>query len=507
MYIPLVNSIYRWLSFRSSKRILQSAENPFDTQKQVLFSLLERARKTQFGKQYGFGNITTIRQFQERVPIRDYEKLKPYIDRMRAGERNVLWPSETRWFAKSSGTTDSKSKFIPVSNQGLRENHFRAGRDMFTYFTKECPDTEIFKGKCLTLGGSHQIDHIGGDQAVGDLSAILIENMPAWSNFYRTPSREIVLIADFEEKLEKMIAEVVNENVTCFAGAPSWNLVMIKRILEVTGKDTLLDVWPNLELFIHGGVSFSPYREQYHKVIPSSSMRYMETYNASEGFFAFQDDLSRNDMMLLLDHGIFFEFVPMEQLDSDTPKAYTVAEIEPGKNYAIVISTNSGLWRYLVGDTVIFTSTFPHRVKISGRTRHFINAFGEEVIVDNADAAIKAACEKTGALVREYTAGPIFMTDTTKGAHEWLVEFETAPDDLELFVTVLDEKLCSVNSDYEAKRYKGITLDRPVVHVLKEGVFYSWLHSKGKLGGQNKIPRLFNSRDYVNELLDLNESM
>ncbi|HUX55323.1 MAG TPA: GH3 auxin-responsive promoter family protein, partial [Williamwhitmania sp.] len=280
-----------------------------------------------------------------------------------------------------------------------------------------------------------------------------------------------------------------------------------KRILEVTGKDTLLDVWPNLELFIHGGVSFGPYREQYHKVIPSSSMRYMETYNASEGFFAFQDDLSRNDMMLLLDHGIFFEFVPMEELDSETPKAYTVAEIEPGKNYAIVISTNSGLWRYLVGDTVVFTSTFPHRVKISGRTRHFINAFGEEVIVENADAAIKAACEKTGALVKEYTAGPIFMTDTTKGAHEWLVEFETAPDDLESFVTVLDEKLCSVNSDYEAKRYKGITLDRPVVHVLKEGVFYSWLHSKGKLGGQNKIPRLFNSRDYVNELLDLNESM
>jgi len=507
MVIPLVNSIYRWLSFRSISRICQSTENPFDTQKQVLFSLLKKARHTEIGKEFDFSNITSIRKFQERVPIRDYDKLKSYIDRMRTGQKDVLWPGEMRWFAKSSGTTDTKSKFLPVSRQALKENHFRAGRDMFTYFIKEFPENELFKGKCLTLGGSHQIDHIGGSQSVGDLSAILIANMPKWSNFYRTPKREIVLIADFEEKLEKMIQEVVSQNVTSLAGAPSWNLVMIKRVLEVTGKDTLLEVWPNLELFIHGGVSFSPYREQFHKVIPSSSMRYMETYNASEGFFAFQDDLNRSDMMLLLDHGIFYEFVAVEDIDKEKPKAYTIGEVELGKNYAIVISTNSGLWRYLIGDTVIFTSTFPHRIKISGRTRHFINAFGEEVIVDNADVAINAACEMTGAHVVEYTAGPIFMTDTSKGGHEWLIEFDTPPADLEEFITILDEKLCSVNSDYEAKRYKGITLDRPVVHALKKGVFYKWLDSKGKMGGQNKIPRLYNSREYVNELIDLNESL
>lgn len=507
MVIPLVNKIYRWLSFRSISRISLSTENPFDTQKQVLFSLLNRAKHTEIGKEFGFSHIKSIRQFQEKVPIRDYDKLKGYIDRMRAGEKSILWPGEIRWFAKSSGTTDTKSKFLPLSREGIKENHFRAGRDMFTYFIKEFPDNEIFKGKCLTLGGSHQIDHSGGNQSVGDLSAILIENMPKWSDFYRTPKRDVVLIADFEDKLEKMIKEVVNENVTSFAGAPSWNLVMIKRILEVTGKETLLDVWPNLELFIHGGVSFGPYREQFHKVIPSSSMRYMETYNASEGFFAFQDDLNRNDMMLLLDHGVFYEFVPVEELDKDKPKACTISEVEVGKNYAIVITTNSGLWRYLIGDTVVFTSTFPHRIKISGRTRHFINAFGEEVIVDNADVAIKAACDKTGSRVTEYTAGPIFMTDTSKGGHEWLIEFDLPPADMEEFITILDEKLCSVNSDYEAKRFKSITLDRPVVHALKRGVFYKWLDSKGKLGGQNKIPRLFNSREYVNELIDLNESL
>ncbi|HPF93205.1 MAG TPA: GH3 auxin-responsive promoter family protein, partial [Tenuifilaceae bacterium] len=395
------------------------------------------------------------------------------------------------------------SKFIPVSYEALEECHFRGGKDILALYTDLYPETNIFSGKGLTLGGSHQVDKFNNQSYYGDLSAILIENIPWWADFIRTPSQKVALIPEWEVKLEMLTKEALKENVTNLAGVPSWNLVMIRHILDYTGKSNLLEIWPNLELFTHGGVSFTPYREQFQKLIPSPGMHYLETYNASEGFFAIQDNPCSNDMLLMLDYGIFYEFIPLDELASPSPHALTIADVEVGKNYALVITTNSGLWRYLIGDTVTFTSTFPHKIKISGRTKHFINAFGEEVIIENAERALKVACEKTGALINEYTAAPIYMGDNAKGAHEWLIEFEVEPADLKFFTAALDNALCSINSDYEAKRYKGITLMEPTVHALKPGTFFRWMRERGKLGGQNKVPRLSNTRDYVDSILEL----
>lgn len=502
--MPIINSIVYWLNVKRLHQIELFKNYPFNVQQDSLFRLVQKAADTEWGVKYNYGNISEISEFQKNVPLQTYEDLKPFVDRLREGERNVLWPGEIKWFAKSSGTTSDKSKFIPVSKESLEDCHFRAGKDVLAIYTSSYPNTKIFSGKGLTLGGSHRINNYSNQSYYGDLSAILIENLPFWVDLIRTPKQEIVLLEKWEEKLQKITEATIKENVTNFAGVPSWNLVLLNHILNYTGKSNLLEVWPNLELFIHGGVSFTPYREQYQKLIPSENMHYLETYNASEGFFGIQDDPHRDDMLLMLDYGIFYEFIPIEQLSNSNPEVLTIDQVELNRQYAMVITTNSGLWRYIIGDTIVFTSLSPHRIKISGRTKHFINAFGEELIIDNAERALKIACEKTEASIKEYTAGPVYMGSDANGAHEWLIEFEKEPESLDYFTTLLDNALCSLNSDYEAKRYKNITLRMPIVRSLKKGVFYEWMKEKGKLGGQNKVPRLSNNRQYIEELMKLN---
>ena len=501
--MPLLNSIISWVNVKRLHQIELFMKYPIDVQREVFSRLIEQAMRTTWGIQYGFDSISTIEEFQERVPISTYDDVKPYINRLREGEQNLLWPTEIKWFAKSSGTTSDKSKFIPVSNEAMEDCHFRAGKDVIAFYTKQKPDSSVLKGKTLTLGGSAEVNNLSNQSYYGDLSAVLIENLPFWAQFIRTPTSEIALIPDFEEKLDRITRYTINENVTSIAGVPSWNLVLLRAVLDFTGKDNILDVWPNLELFTHGGVSFTPYRESFKKLIPSDKMNYLETYNASEGFFAIQDDLERDDMLLMLDFGIFYEFLPLDRMDEANPPIYTVDNVEKGVNYVIVITTNAGLWRYMIGDTVVFTSLNPHRIKISGRTKSYINAFGEEVIMENAEKALMNACQETGAVIKEYTAGPVFMSDNSKGGHEWMIEFETPPDKLDRFTEVLDTALQSVNSDYEAKRYKDLTLMLPKVISLQPGTFYNWMRKRGKLGGQNKIPRLANDRKYLDELSDI----
>lgn len=501
--MPLLNSIVSWLNVKRLHQIELFKKYPGNVQREVFNKIIHQARNTEWGKEYGYEEIENYQQYQERVPLQTYEDIIPYVDKQRAGEGNILWPSEIKWFAKSSGTTTEKSKFIPMSQEALEECHFRGGKDVLAIYTNAFPDSVVLKGKGLTLGGSQQINNYSNQSYYGDLSAIMIDNLPFWANFIRTPSAEIALIPDFEEKVEKITKIVINENVTNIAGVPSWNLVLLNHILDYTGKSNLLEIWPNLELFTHGGVSFTPYREQFKKLIPSPKMNYMETYNASEGFFGIQDDLNDDSMLLMLDYGVFYEFIPMEHIDAENPPVYTVDTVETGINYAMIISTNGGLWRYMIGDTIAFSTLSPHKFKITGRTKYFINAFGEEIILENAEKALMTACEHTGALIKEYTAGPIFMTADSKGSHEWMIEFEQDPDDLDRFTDVLDKTLCSINSDYEAKRFKNITLVKPTVHSVRKGTFYSWFQSKGKLGGQNKMPRLANDRKYIEEILQI----
>ena len=501
--MPLINSIISWFNVKRLHQIELFKKYPGNVQREMFIKLIRQAENTEWGKKYHYKDIATINQYQARVPIQTYEDIVPYVDLQRSGKQNVLWPSEIKWYAKSSGTTSEKSKFIPVSPESLEECHFRGGKDVMALYTRQFPDSLVLRGKSLTLGGSHQINNYSTQSYYGDLSAILIENLPFWANFIRTPSAEIALIPDFEEKVEKITKIAIKENVTNIAGVPSWNLVLLKHILDTTGNDNLLDVWPNLELFVHGGVSFTPYREQFRKIIPSTHMNYLETYNASEGFFGIQDDLNDSSMLLMLDYGVFFEFIPLNKLSDPNPPAYTVEEVEKDVNYAIVISTNGGLWRYMIGDTIVFTSLTPHKFKITGRTKYFINAFGEEVILDNAENALMTACKHTGAQISDYTAGPIYMSDDAKGSHEWLIEFENEPEDLERFTDVLDKALCSINSDYEAKRYKNATLVKPTVTAVPKGTFYQWFQTKGKVGGQHKMPRLANDRKYIDEVRQL----
>ncbi|MBN2680900.1 MAG: GH3 auxin-responsive promoter family protein [Bacteroidales bacterium] len=500
------NSIVSWLNTKRLHQLDLSMRYPFDVQRETFLKLIEKAEDTEWGKKYGYRSVSSVEEFQKRVPVQDYEDVKPYIIRLRQGEKNLLWPGSIKWFAKSSGTTNDKSKFIPVSKEALEDCHFRGGKDVLAFYTEQFPETRLFKGKGLTLGGSHQINNFSNDSYYGDLSAILIQNLPYWVEFIRTPKTKVALMDKWEEKIEEVANETLRENVTSIAGVPSWTLVLIKYILEKTGKKNLLDVWPNLELFNHGGVSFTPYREQYKKLIPSENMNYLENYNASEGYFAIQNDLNDPGMMLMLDYGIFYEFIPMDEFGKKNPNIVPLEGVVLNKNYAIIISTNGGLWRYLIGDTVKFISKDPYKLIITGRTKHFLNAFGEEIIIENAEKAIQIACEKTNIQVNDYTAAPVFMGENQQGTHEWIFEFETEPNDLDYFISLLDNALQSVNSDYEAKRYKDITLAKPVIHSLPKGSFYKWLEKKGKLGGQNKIPRLSNDRKYVEELLEMFKS-
>ncbi len=503
--MPFLNSIISLVNLRRLSQISHFKENPEEVQKEQLLDLIKKSKDTQHGKYYDFASIKSIKDFQERVPVQKYEQMEHVIDKIRHGEKNVLWPGDVKWFAKSSGTTSSKSKFIPVSREALEDCHFRGGKDVLAIYNDLYPENDLFSGKGLTLGGSQKLSQYNKESFYGDLSAILIGNLPFWVNFIRTPDQSIALMDKWEEKLVKMTEATINENVTSLSGVPSWFMVLIKHILKTKGTDNLLDVWPNLELFIHGGINFEPYRDQYHKIIPSSNMHYMETYNASEGFFAIQDDPSDTSMLLMLDYGIFYEFVPISEYGKEFPEALTLDEVDLETNYAMVISTNGGLWRYIVGDTIKFTSKYPFKIKITGRTKHFINAFGEEVIVDNSNRAIHFACEKTGAVIKEYTAAPMYMSTEEQGRHQWIIEFEKEPKDLAEFAYYLDKELQNINSDYEAKRYKDITLEAPEVVVARKDLFFDWLKKHNKLGGQNKVPRLSNNRDLIEELLTINQ--
>jgi len=475
--------------------------NPIDTQQQVFNTLVGSAQFTEYGKKYDFEKISSIADFQQRVPLNDYDTLKPYINRILEGEQNLLWASPISWFAKSSGTTSDKSKFIPISQESLDENHYKAGKDVHALYFKQYPDSKVTSGKCLVIGGSHQINQLNADSFYGDLSAVMLQNMPYYSTLMRTPDLSIALMEEWEEKIEMIARTTIHENVTYIAGVPTWTLVLIKRILEKAGTQNLHDIWPNLELYIHGGVSFKPYRRQFEAFIPSSGMHYLETYNASEGFFAAQDEPGNDGMLLFLNHGIFYEFMPMEEYGKEDPKTITLKEVELGKNYGLIISTTGGLWRYVVGDTVQFTSIAPYRIKVSGRLKHFINAFGEEVIIDNSDHAVAEACKQTGAVVNDYTAAPVYMTGDSNGAHEWIIEFDHLPVPLDVFTEAMDAALRKINSDYEAKRHKDIALRMPIVHRMPKGGFNQWLKDKGKLGGQHKVPRLSNERKYLEEML------
>jgi hypothetical protein len=499
--MAIVNSIFTWYMKKRVHQIELFMKYPLDVQEEWFHTLISTAEDTEWGKKYDYTSIETPDQFKERVPIQTYDTLKPFIERMLKGEQNILWPSEIRWFAKSSGTTSDRSKFIPVSEESLQECHYKGGKDMLSIFCNNRPNNQILTGKGLVLGGSHQINQLNDNSFCGDLSAVLIKNLPMWAEYYRTPDISIALMDNYEEKIEKMAQATIQENVTNISGVPTWTIVLAKKVLEITGKSNLMEVWPNLELYFHGAVNFKPYKSQFQELIPSEDMYYLETYNASEGFFGIQDQVYSDELLLMLDYGIYYEFLPLEDLEKEDAKTLSLGEVELNKNYAIIISTNGGLWRYMIGDTVQFTSLSPFRIRITGRTKHFINAFGEEVIIDNAEQAISRACQHTGAVFKDYTACPIYFKGEEVGGHEWIIEFDQQPDDFEKFVDILDQTLREVNSDYDAKRFKDMALRRPKVHNAPQDTFYNWLKGKNKLGGQHKVPRLANDRKYVEEIL------
>ena len=504
--MPILNSIASWLMKKRMHQIELFIKYPIEVQQEWLYSLLYDAAETEFGRKHDFSEIKNYKTFKERVPLNDYDSLKPYIDRTRRGEQNLLWHSDIKWFAKSSGTTD-KSKFLPVSQESLDGCHYNAGRDMITLHCYNNPETQLFTGKNLALGGSFKEDVFGEHSSFhGDVSAIIIHNLPMWADFFRAPDVSIALMDEWESKLERMAYSMMDENVVSLAGVPSWMLVLLKRILQLKKADTIADVWPNLEVYFHGGVSFSPYKEQFAKLLGNDKVNYLQLYNASEGFFGIQDQLKSDELLLMLDYGIFYEFLEVQDPPKgDGNKAVALEDVKIGVNYAMIISTNAGLWRYQIGDVIRFTSTNPYRFIISGRTKQHINVFGEELMVHNTDTAVSLASEKTHAMVREYTVAPVFM-DTKSGTHEWLIEFEKEPNNFEFFCAVLDEQLKKQNSDYEAKRYNNYVLHFPVIRKVQDGSFYKWLKQNNKIGGQYKIPRLSNERKTLEEILTLSKS-
>ena len=507
--MEVLNSFMTWIFKSRLGQIEKFKQEPHSVQRTTLVELLEAAKHTEFGKTHHFEKIKSYEDFAKRVPLFDYESFTPYLEKNIKGRQQVFWHSDIQWFAKSSGTTAGRSKYIPVTNESLEECHYKGGKDMVSLYVSNFPDTKVFTGKSLTVGGALEKDllHPKGIARAGDVSAVIMHNLPIWAQFIRTPSLETALMSDWEAKIERMARETMDENVTSIAGVPTWTIVLLQRILEIKKASHILEVWPNLEVFFHGAVAFGPYRNLFKELIPSDKMRYMETYNASEGFFGMQDQPDSDELLLLLDYGIFYEFIPTEDLEKETPRVISLEGVEVGKNYALLISTNGGLWRYKIGDTIKFTSVLPYRFRISGRTKHFINAFGEEVIVENAEAAISYACEQTGATLTNFTAAPIYFEDSqSKGAHEWVVEFKSLPSDLENFADILDQHLREINSDYDAKRHKNLALQRLQLHAAPVGLFESWLAKKGKLGGQHKVPRLSNSREFMDEILGMIET-
>jgi hypothetical protein len=498
---PAISRLARMRRWQIEQWVL----DPVAVQREVLQDLVTSAQYTEIGRKYNFSKLFSIKEFKKAVPIHEYDDLKPYIQRIMEGEENLLWNTPINWFAKSSGTTSDKSKFIPITEESLQDNHFLGAKDVLTMYYHFNPESDLLTGKGLVIGGSHTIYQLNADVQYGDLSAVLLQNTPFWGHWIRTPELNIALLDEWETKIEQLAETTIKENVTSISGVPTWTLVLMKRILEITGKANILEVWPSLELYIHGGVSFTPYREQFSKII-GGTINYLEMYNASEGFFAAQDYPGEDGMLLFTNHGIFMEFMPVEEYGKPDPQTIGLKEVELGKQYALVISTNGGLWRYLLGDTIQFTHLGPYRIRVSGRLKHFMNAFGEEVIVDNADKAIVMAAIKSGAVVNDYTAAPVYFGDHSNGAHEWLIEFEKEPADISVFSEHLDHSLKELNSDYEAKRHKDIALRPPLVKSVPKGLFISWLRKKGKLGGQHKVPRLSNDRKNIDELLEMLDS-
>ncbi len=497
--MALINSVLSWLIKKRIHQIELFIKYPHEVQEEWFFKLINTAKDTEWGKKYDYASIKNVEQYRERVPVSTYEDIFPYIERLKNGETNILWPEEIKWFAKSSGTTAGKSKFIPVSESTIEECHFKGGKDVLTLYLNNYPDSELFTGKGLLMGGSSNIQEVNNSSYyVGDLSAILMQNMPYWAQLMRTPSLAIAMMDEWESKINMIAESTLDHNVTSLSGVPSWTLVLLRKILEISGKDNVSDVWPNLEVFFHGGVSMTPYFQEYRRLIRSDKMKYFETYNASEGFFGIQDQSDSHDMLLMLDYGIYYEFIPLDDRDRETTEVKELFEVEKGVNYAMVISTNSGLWRYKIGDTVRFTSLSPYRIRITGRTKNYINVVGEELIIDNADKALSIACEKTGATITDYTAAPLFEGETIR--HEWIIEFAKEPEDFEFFRETFDTALKSLNSDYEAKRYHSMVLKEPLVDKAPQGTFYRWMKKKNKLGGQHKVPRLSNNRKYIEEI-------
>ena len=502
--MALINSVITWIIKKRIHQMDLFMKYPHDVQEEWFKKLIQSGRETEYGKRFGFDDIKNYEQFRQRVPVNNYSSLKPYIDRLRKGEQDLLWPSDIKWFAKSSGTTAGKSKYIPVSRHAMEECHFKGGKDMLSIYVNNHPDTLIFDGRSIGMGGSHNISDVNNEEYYdGDLSAILIENLPFWAQILRTPNREITLMDEWESKIEQMARITMEENVTSLSGVPSWTLLLVKRILEITGEESIKTIWPNLEVFIHGGIKLEPYRKQFDKLVGPGGINYQETYNASEGFFGIQDRSDSKELLLMLDYGVFYEFIPMTEIDKEEPKVYHLSEVRKGENYAMLITTNAGLWRYKIGDTVQFTSISPYRILITGRTKYFINLVGEEIILDNAEKALEIACKKCDAIVDEYMAGPADVEKGEDARHEWLFEFVKKPKDISVFGDALDNALKSLNSDYEAKRYKNMLLQPPLIRELQNGTFYAWLKKKGELGGQHKVPRLLNQRTILEEVLKI----
>ena len=504
MPVPLFNSIASWFLKKRIHQMELFIKYPIEVQKELLDTLIKNARETEIGKLYDFKSIKNYHSFKNRVPIVDYDKIENLINRSRKGEQNIFWPSQIKWFAKSSGTTNSKSKFIPVSNESLEDCHYKAGKDMLSIYFNNNEDSQLLSGKSLRLGGSREL-YNDNNTYFGDLSAIIIDNLPFWAELSSTPSHKVSLMSEWESKMKAIIKEAIPENVTSLAGVPSWMLVLLNNLIKKTNKNNILEIWPNLEVYFHGGINFNPYKSEYQKLFPDKNFKYYEIYNASEGFFGIQDQNNSDELLLMLDYGIFYEFIPLNsQNEYDEKNIISLEEIELSVNYAIVISTNAGLWRYKIGDTIQFTCKNPFRIKITGRIKHHINAFGEELIIDNAENALSKVLNKTNSEIVDYTAAPIFMKNKNEGAHEWMIEFKKNPKNIEEFTFLLDNELKKQNSDYEAKRYKNLTLNFPKINIAKKGLFYNWLKKNNKLGGQHKIPRLSNERTFIEELKKMN---
>lgn len=497
------NALFSWWIKKRMKDISHGFQNPVSTQENLFNYLISKGKKTSFGQTFDFNSIRNHKQFSELVPLTTYESLTPYINQIQQGDNNVLWPEEIKWFAKSSGTTNSKSKLIPITKEAIYDCHYKGGKDLLSIYHSNNPNANLFGGKHLILGGNSSLNQLNEQSQIGDLSAIIIKNLPFWTEIRRTPSKSIALMENWDEKISKMAKAVIKENVTILAGVPSWMLVLLKEVLKQSGKNNLMEVWPNLQFYMHGGVNFEPYKAQFEQLIQNPNLNYYQTYNASEGFFGLQTENKADDMNLLVDNGIYYEFIPMDKFNGTSSKAISLKDVKPNINYALVITTNTGLWRYIIGDTVKFTSTQPYKIKVTGRTKHFINAFGEELIIENTDKAIQKASTKTNSSITDYTVAPIYQQDGKSGAHQWLIEFEKKPQDITAFNMVLDQELKNLNSDYEAKRSHDLILNKPNIKVLKEGTFHKWLESKNKMGGQNKIPRLSNNRTFVEEIINL----